>query len=60
VSRWAAIEAVQSPFLDAVDISTPASAISLCRHARWDEIGRVSFDLVGDEIEELVLSVPPA
>jgi len=49
--RRAAIEAVRFPFLDVVDISTAASPISRNRHAGWDEIGRVSFDLVGDEIK---------
>lgn len=53
-ARRAAIEAVRSPFLDVVDTPASASAISLYRRAGWDEIGRVSFDLVGNEIEELV------
>jgi len=57
-ARRAAIEAARSPFLDVVDTPTSSSAISLYRHAGWSEIGRVRFDLVGDEIEELVFCGP--
>ena len=57
-ARRAAIEVGRSPFLDVVDTATAASAISLYRKAGWEEIGRVSFDLVGDEIEELVFCGP--
>jgi GNAT superfamily N-acetyltransferase len=59
-ARQAAIEAERSPFLDVVDTPTAAAAISLYRDAGWDEIGRVNFDLVGDEIEELVFRGPLA
>jgi len=57
-ARRAAVKAACSPFLDVVHTPSAASAISLYRHAGWEEIGRVSFDLVDDEIQELVFCGP--
>lgn len=57
-ARRAAIDLGRSPFLDVVDTTTGAAAISLYRNAGWEEIGRVSFDLVGDAFEELVFCGP--
>jgi GNAT superfamily N-acetyltransferase len=53
-ARRAAVEKGRSPFLDVVDTPTAAAAISLYRHAGWEEIGRVRFELVGEEVDELV------
>lgn len=54
----AAVDSGRSVFLDVVDTPTAGPAIALYRRAGWSEIGRVSFDLAGDEIEELVFLGP--
>lgn len=53
-ARRAATERERSPYLDVVDLPGAAPAIALYRHAEWEEIGRVKFDLAGDHVEELV------
>lgn len=42
------------PFLDVVDTPLAAAAIGLYRREGWQEVGRVSFELVGDAVEEIV------
>lgn len=59
-ARHAAIEAGRAPYLDVVDAPTASPAISLYRDAGWEEVGRVSFELIGDEIEEVVFGGPLA
>lgn len=59
-ARRAAANAGHCPFLDVVDTPTATPAISLYRRDGWEELGRVSFELVGDEIEELVFRGPPS
>lgn len=57
-ARQAALRAGRSLFLDVVNTPTSTAAISLYRTAGWDEMGRVRFDLAGEELEELVLRAP--
>lgn len=46
------------PFLDVVDIPRAAAAIGLYRNEGWQEVGRVSFELVGNAVEEIVFRGP--
>lgn len=55
----AAGEAGHSAFLDVVDTPTAAPAIALYRRKGWEEIGRVRFEVVDEELEELVFCAPP-
>lgn len=57
-ARRAAVESRRSPFLDVVDTPTAVSAMALYRQAGWSEVGRVSFNLVGGEVAELVFRGP--
>lgn len=59
-ARRAVADAGRCPFLDVVDTPTATPAISMYRRAGWEEIGRVRFEIVGDEIEELVFRGPPS
>lgn len=45
-------------YLDVVDIESAAPALVLYRRSGWTEIGRVNFDLAGEDIEELVFRAP--
>jgi GNAT superfamily N-acetyltransferase len=57
-ARREALSAGRSPYLDVVDTLTAAPAIALYRHDGWEEIGRVRFELAGNEIHELVFRGP--
>lgn len=54
----AAVAAERTPFLDVVDTPRAAPAIALYRHDGWDEVGRVTFDLAGTAITEIVFRHP--
>lgn len=43
-----------TPMLDVVDIEKARPAIELYRTSGWIEVGRVSFDLLDEEVYELV------
>jgi GNAT superfamily N-acetyltransferase len=45
-ARRAAVDSGHVPVLDVVDTPTAAAAISLYRSNGWEEVGRVSFELV--------------
>jgi GNAT superfamily N-acetyltransferase len=53
-ARCAALAAGCVPFLDVVDVGTAAAAIGLYRRDGWQEIGRVRFQLAGNDVDELV------
>lgn len=57
-ARRAAVDMGHSAFVDVVDTPTARPAISLYRGDGWEEIGRVSFDLVDDQVHELVFRAP--
>jgi GNAT superfamily N-acetyltransferase len=57
-ARRAAVASGHVPVLDVVDTPTAAAAISLFRSDGWEEVGRVSSDLVDAEIDELVFRGP--
>jgi GNAT superfamily N-acetyltransferase len=57
-ARCAAVAAGRVPFLDVVDVGTAAPAIGLYRRDGWQEIGRVRFQLAGNDVDELVFRGP--
>jgi GNAT superfamily N-acetyltransferase len=57
-ARREALSSGRVPYLDVVDIPTAASVIALYRHDGWVEVGRVRFELAGEEIDELVFRGP--
>jgi ribosomal protein S18 acetylase RimI-like enzyme len=59
-ARRAAVDSGHVPVFDVVDTPTAAAAISLYRRDGWEEVGRVSFDLVDTKIDELVFRGPSA
>jgi GNAT superfamily N-acetyltransferase len=59
-ARRAAVDSGHSPLLDVVDTPDTTAAISLYRRDGWEEVGRVSFELVDQAIDELVFRGPLA
>jgi len=59
-ARGAAVAGERTPFLDVVDTPTTAAAVRLYRSDGWVEIGRVTYELLGDDIDELVFQGPLA
>ncbi|HSH60008.1 MAG TPA: GNAT family N-acetyltransferase [Acidimicrobiales bacterium] len=59
-ARQAAVDSGHLPVLDVVDTPAAAAAISLYRRDGWEEVGRVSFELVDTEVDELVFRGPLA
>ena len=59
-ARGAAVDAGHTPFLDVVDAPATAAAIGLYRSDGWVEIGRVTYELLGGDIDELVFQGPLA
>lgn len=57
-ARHVAADMGRSAFVDVVDTPTARPAISPYRRDGWEEIGRVSFDLVDDQVDELVFRAP--
>jgi GNAT superfamily N-acetyltransferase len=53
-ARRAVVDSGHAPVLDVVDTPGAAAAIALYRSEGWEEVGRVSFDLVDAQIDELV------
>jgi GNAT superfamily N-acetyltransferase len=58
-AQRAARTAERSVFLDVVDVTRSAPAIRLCRRNGWEVLGRVSIELAGESVEELVFRAPP-
>ena len=46
------------PLLDVVDTPLAGPAIALYRGSGWTELGRVSFELAGDALTEIVFRAP--
>jgi ribosomal protein S18 acetylase RimI-like enzyme len=59
-ARRAAVGREHLPVLDVVDTPSAAAAISLYRREGWEEVGRVRFELLDAEIDELVFRAPSA
>lgn len=57
-ARRSALASGYLPFLDVVNMPTATAAMSLYRQDGWQEVGRVSFELVGQEIDEVVFRAP--
>lgn len=48
----------RSVYLDVVDAPLAAPAIALYERSGWTRVGRVSFDLAGELVHEVVFSAP--
>ncbi len=57
-ARRSALAGGYQPFLDVVNMRTAMAAMSLYRQDGWQEVGRVSFELVDQDINEVVFRGP--